>query len=207
MLNPWARQVIGDFFSSRPSFQPLSVVLASEQSEADKNCVFILERFARDDYYLRPKSKNTQTMPSLHGRFIYVIKEDRPGFVYCAKAFDPINQFLSDNNWSVEGHTSLTKRRNVLFAGDLLFSHRKLIAWSNASGHYQPSSELRHRNLLPHIKLLLPEDLYREVDFRRSSIASAGSVDSRLADLSSGDFGNYSGGQPGSSNRSVNRYS
>lgn len=48
----------------------------------------------------------------------------------------------------------------VYFAGKLLFENRYLKRWTNGSGHYQPEAALARTNLLPHVSLMLPYNLF-----------------------------------------------
>ncbi|ECJ3620562.1 hypothetical protein PY32_20590 [Salmonella enterica subsp. enterica serovar Newport] len=90
---------------------------------------------------------------SPNGVYIFVIRSWEPGVIYCA----PIN--------SIGGHTSMTRYTpsvigSVHFAGELLFENGYLKRWTNGSGHYQPEAELARTNLLPHVSLMLPDNLF-----------------------------------------------
>lgn len=93
-------------------------------------------------------------MCSPDGVYIFVIRSREPGIIYCA----PIN--------SIGGHTSMTRYTpsvigSVNFAGELQFENGHLKCWTNGSGHYQPEAALARTNLLPHVSLMLPDNLFR----------------------------------------------
>ncbi|WP_147408197.1 hypothetical protein [Rahnella woolbedingensis] len=195
--------------AAKGNLLPLGLKLTTPQTPAASNKIFILQRAHSGLYFISPVNGGVQPQPELNGRFLFVILATNPSQIYCGKAYDPINQFLSgsrndsrrsgvnctgaDNafnssdRFEVEGHTSLTKCEDVLFAGDMLFRFGTLISWANNSGHYQPSPSLRQTNLYPNIKRLLPESLFQEYDFERLSIGP-GSADSRRAS----DFSSFS---------------
>jgi len=99
----------------------------------------------------------------------------------------PFYGFLSDKRVEIEGHTSITKWKPVLFAGDMTFNNGTLTTWTNNSGHYRPPSQLRRTNLSFNIKRMLPEHLFKECIFNDSNVPDlSGSVISRhLSDFSS----------------------
>ena len=199
--------------AAKGSLLPLGLKLTDPQTPASRNKISVLRRAHTSLYCIVPVSGNAQPMPELNGRFLFVILASNPSQIYCGKAYDPINQYMSggstgsrksgvnfsdvnnifnlSDRFEVEGHTSLTKREDVLFAGDMLFRYGTLISWANNSGHYQPAPSLRHTNLYPNIRRLLPESLFQEYDFERLSIGpgSAGSRSSnnsrRASDFSS----------------------
>jgi hypothetical protein len=89
-----------------------------------------------------------------HGFYLYVIRSWEPWRIVCAKL------------GSVGGHTSLNRDEqghlsSVHFAGELDFVHGKLQSWNNGSGHYLPNAALHSTNLLPHIALMLPTELFK----------------------------------------------
>lgn len=113
-------------------------------------------------YLLRPHCSDYKgRLPRLHGCFVFVIKSDLPHTILCGfSPFEATNNFQPE--FKVGGHTSLSGGEDVLFAGELYFQNASLIKWSNASGHYLPDSGLRHVNLTPYLKLLLPESKFEE---------------------------------------------
>lgn len=199
------------------SFTRITVKLDALQERANNDDVFRLKKNPWG-YYLEPKVMKSVTMPDLNGRFIYVIKFHKPDIIYCGRTFAMLNEFFAkgkdgieaqkfSTKHGIEGHTSLTKRKDVLFAGELLFRDRQLVSWSNESGHYQPRAELRRTNLLEHIKEMLPEHLFDEHSFendstKNSSVASS-RPRSRMGDFSSGESnGSYRWSAPNSASSS-----
>ncbi|WP_336845101.1 hypothetical protein [Providencia rettgeri] len=49
---------------------------------------------------------------------------------------------------------------SVHFAGELQFEKGYLKRWTNGSGHYHPEAALARTNLLPHVSLMLPYNLF-----------------------------------------------
>jgi hypothetical protein len=102
-------------------------------------------------YFLFNQAQNRMHSPD--GIHIFVIRSWEPRIVYCA----PIS--------SIGGHTSLTRYKpsvigSVHFAGELQFEKGYLTRWTNGSGHYQPEAVLAGTNLLPHVSLMLPKELF-----------------------------------------------
>lgn len=108
--------------------------------------------------------------PSPDGLFSFVILADNPGTVFCG-----IPVFIQDtlvaeyqrawrgrdiSGLAIEGHTSISRGAPVLCAGELVLKNGILTRWGNASGHYKPGKEFCDINLLPIVKLLLPENLF-----------------------------------------------
>lgn len=200
---------------------PMEVVLNTPQTPARRDKIFTLQHSLAEGYSITPIEGSSIFNPPLNGRFLFVILSSNPAQIYCGLAYDSINHFLafessgsnksdrgadamgnvfnSTTRCEVEGHTSLTQCQDVLFAGDMLFNHRTLVSWSNASGHYQPAPDRRHTNLYPNIKKILPESLFSAYDFECLStgadrqFSSAGSASSRgMSDISSfSSFGSH----------------
>lgn len=110
-------------------------------------------------YFIYNRVLNKMATPK--GVYIFVIRSWEPGKVYCA------------HMGTIDGHTSMVRNSgseigSVLFAGELLFDDGILLSWNNGSGHYRPDASLIQTNLLPHIKLMLPEPLFRQTDTGRT---------------------------------------
>ncbi|WP_459177456.1 hypothetical protein [Ewingella americana] len=201
--------------SMKQALTPLGLKLEAQQTPASQNKIFTLQRIAMGHYLISSINGNANSTPEVNGRFLFVILFSDPARIYCGKAYAPINRFISGDSFEakrpeshsinmgnvfssngrfeVEGHTSLTKCQDVLFAGDLLFRCGILLSWTNASGHYQPMPALRHTNLYPNIKRLLPENLFQEYDFERLSVGSAPSGSGRFNNsCSSSNFSSFS---------------
>jgi insecticidal toxin complex protein TccC len=121
----------------------------------EKACkIFELQMAAGDRYYFLP-NQHGNPVPPADGSFFYAILAHDPGRVYCCAIR------LGGKGRSY-GHTSLTREADVLYAGDIFLRSGKLESWTNGSGHYKPSQALRHTNLIPAVKRLLPEALFSD---------------------------------------------
>lgn len=113
------------------------------------------------------------------GAYVYVVRVEEPDKLYIGsvhKGLTPkgvpyhFNRFANPDY--IEGHSALAKglrleqggTTDVLFAGGIYFEDGKPKFWTNASGHYLPDAELRHTNLTPAIKKLLPEAMFMDED-------------------------------------------
>lgn len=141
-------------FAARQQMRPVPVLwYSSAQKPARGPEFFELQRSGGDHYHLLRTNWVTPEVPPLHGKFIFVILADDPGRIYCGGLFLP-------EPFQIHGHTSLTDRGDVLFAGMLRFDAGRLLSWNHSSGHYRPDEELRHVNLIPAVRLMLPERLF-----------------------------------------------
>ncbi|MEX0446053.1 hypothetical protein [Xenorhabdus sp. SGI246] len=131
----------------------------------------LLQRPAKPEalYYLEKTEKYflinyiTKKPKLADGRYIFIISADDPHTICCARnARDP------DYHWHdvVDGHTSIGYRKPVRYAGTLLFRQGDLIIWSNSSGHYRPSLELRYM-LTPYVRRLLPDEKFSHTLFAK----------------------------------------
>ena len=107
-----------------------------------------------DDYFLN--SSITGESKLANSAYVFVIPANNPGVILCGSQVEDINE-------RVQGHTSLSKREDVLFAGEILFKDGKLVKWTNCSGHYQPKPDSRTDSLIPYVKTILPEDKFVSV--------------------------------------------
>lgn len=78
--------------------------------------------------------------------------------VYCGLV-DELDSYIG---FVVEGHTSLSMRAPVLYAGTLQFELGRLVSWSNGSGHYRPPASLASVNLIPAVQRLLPKEKFQD---------------------------------------------
>lgn len=147
---------IKNIFLSRSKLHPLRVSNLQYQLPAAPRAIFELRKNG-PRYYL--VSNETGVSTSAHGVYLYIILATDPGRIWCG-ATDKTAISNLKPHLSIIGHTSLSKRHDVLFAGELHFSKGHLISWSNESGHYRPPAQLRYSNLLPVVRLLLPNDLF-----------------------------------------------
>ncbi|MEY8713253.1 hypothetical protein [Mangrovibacter phragmitis] len=164
-------------YEQRARFTPIPRKNSAFQQMATPAQKFVLMRHNAEHYFLRP-SPGCSEMPALQGNFIFVVLVSEPGTVYCGKILDMLTHTVDMEPFYIDGHTSLSNNQAVLFAGEMHFVNAALTSWSNRSGHYLPPSHLR-TNLLPHIRLLLPEYLYNRIDFSsQGSLSSGGALSS-----------------------------
>ncbi|MCI0151945.1 hypothetical protein KNO81_39615 [Paraburkholderia sediminicola] len=141
-------------FAARQQMRPIPVVPRSfRQAEAMGPQVFELQKADTDYYHLLRTNWVTREVPPLHGAFIFVILADDPGRIYRGGDCLPAP-------FGIDGHTSLTARRDVLFARELSFNAGRLLSWNNFSGHYAHDAAFRHVNLIPAVQILLPGHLF-----------------------------------------------
>ncbi len=109
------------------------------------------------------------------GAYVFVIRADDPDKVYLGSVTKGLTSEgkpyafnrHTNPNW-VEGHSALSGglkslkggTTDVAFAGTVYIKNGQPEFWTNSSGHYQPSAELRHTNLSPAAKKLLPEEKF-----------------------------------------------
>lgn len=109
------------------------------------------------------------------GAYVYVVRADEPDKIYLGSQNKRLNQAGRPYPFNhrmnpdvVEGHSSMTHglreqrggTTDVLYAGTVHFKDGRPEFWTNASGHYEPSAELRHTNLSTRIQNMLPEDKF-----------------------------------------------
>ncbi|QLG93431.1 hypothetical protein HZF02_16320 [Pseudomonas yamanorum] len=107
----------------------------------------------------------------------YVVRADEPETIYVGSlnksqtpAGKPYRFSRESNPVLVQGHTGLAHglknikggSTDVAYAGTIYMKNGKVEYWTNESGHYQPDAELRHTNLSPKVKALLPEETFLE---------------------------------------------
>ena len=153
----------------RLRFTPLPVINPHTQSPASAGTVFRVHKRAGDYYSLYPELTDGPCIHNPNGLFLFVIKVSRPGTIYVAAPRGSAGAVYAG---SVVGHTSISLRENVLYAGEIWFHHGQLHMWSNNSGHYKPPAALYATNLLPSVKLLLPQNKFVN-SFSSSNISAA----------------------------------
>ncbi|MDH7464184.1 hypothetical protein QEG73_23000 [Chitinophagaceae bacterium 26-R-25] len=178
MLTQNEKEKIEQIFSSRAQITPIPVVNSRNQAPAPPSKIFQLQRMA-NNYTLLPTDPNSITTPFLDGAFLFVILSSDPARIYCGTP-----NYRSE--FVIEGHTSLSYRADVLYAGELFFRHGELEKWTNGSGHYQPSAALRQTNLIPYLQLLLPAEKFVDQWNTTSSEAKQRLWDRGYAMLDSG---------------------
>lgn len=139
-----------------------------QEKPAHPDQIFDFKKNDKDEYELVRKSNSESC--ELNGVFTYVILADEPDHVYCGvgngqqNSKEELSKYRHSNRDYVEGHSSLTQGKDVLFAGEFLFEGGQLKLWTNGSGHYLPVAELRLTNLTEVVRRILPEDLFRDHD-------------------------------------------
>jgi len=146
-------------YAARLRMVPLRVRGPSPQDPADQFQIFQLERHSEDRYYLISTAHARARVPPLHACYVFVILRDDPGRVYCGL----VEELDSYMGFVVEGHTSLSMRAPVLYAGTLQFEMGRLVSWSNGSGHYRPPASLATVNLIPAVQRLLPQEKFQDL--------------------------------------------
>lgn len=132
------------------------------QPQFSEKKIFTLEKQG-NRYFLM--ALNTSIDNNLHypdGFYAFVVFISEPYKLFCAELTQGDEE--KGQRRDREGHTSFRGAEPVCFAGVIKFELGKIIFWNNASGHFKPAPEKRY-NLLPHIRLLLPEDLFRSHKF------------------------------------------
>ena len=154
VLSPTARQRLSNLFEARAAMLPISVSYAQPQRPADPWQIFELRKNG-NTYTLAPTVPNATLVPPADGLFLYVVRADDPGRIYVGVPYGQVA--IDDQRIAIQGHTSLTGRADVLYAGEFILEQGRLKSWGNASGHYRPAAAQRHTNLLPVIQAMLPE--------------------------------------------------
>ncbi|WP_434007050.1 RHS repeat domain-containing protein [Pseudomonas corrugata] len=153
---------INRIFNNRLAMTPLKAGNPGEQTEAKPTQIFELQRESKDRYYFLPTAPDAKEVPSPKGSFLYVIRADDPGRVYAGA---PMGSPTAEERFMVQGHTSLSRREDALYAGHVTLDEEgRLESWNNGSGHYLPPFALHKTNLLPAVQRLLPSELF--VDYQ-----------------------------------------
>ena len=136
---------------------------ANYQKPGTKHSIFLLEKNGKE-YYLLPSpmfETSDVTVPYLHdGRLLYAVLAMYPQQVLVAP---DVYQEEYDLDMCVVGHTSITMQQNIFYAGEMIFSRRRLMKWNNSSGHYKPQAQLRYSQLTPNVRRLLPEQSFTDI--------------------------------------------
>ncbi|WP_404992692.1 hypothetical protein [Cupriavidus pauculus] len=160
MLSNEQLRRIEKIFADRMRMQPLFVRNPSIQQPAAASQIFELRRTSPVHYYLVPQVAGAPVPPA-NGTFVYVVPADDPGRIYCGA--QPGSEAGIDPRFAVQGHTSLSGRADVLYAGEIQLVHGELLSWNNSSGHYSPPAALREPNLIPALARLLPPERFADV--------------------------------------------
>ena len=135
---------------------------AGYQKPGTKHSIFLLEKNGKE-YYLMPSpmfEASDVAVPCLYdGRLLYAVLAMYPQQVMVAP---DVYHEEYDLNMCVEGHTSITMKENVFYAGEMRFRRKRLMKWNNWSGHYKPHEQLRYSQLTPNVRRLLPEQSFTD---------------------------------------------
>ncbi|WP_134923937.1 hypothetical protein [Pseudomonas fluorescens] len=143
-------------FLSRLGITPLKLRNFGEQTAAKPSQISELRRDSEGKYYFDPTEGTTTPKP--YGVFLFVVKAKEP---YRILAAPPYGSETAEDQFKVQGHTSISLGEDVLYAGYFtLNAKRELEKWSNGSGHYLPPASLHQTNLLPELQSLLPSSLF-----------------------------------------------
>ena len=140
----------------RLGITPLKLRNFGEQTAAEPSQISELRRDSKGKYYFVPTEGTTTPKP--RGVFTFVIKASEPKRILAAP---PDGSKTAEDQFKVQGHTSISHREDVLYAGHLtLDDEGNLKRWNNGSGHYLPPASLHQTNLLPELRSLLPSHLF-----------------------------------------------
>lgn len=140
---------------NRLGITPLKLRNFGEQTAAKPSQISELRRDSEGKYYFVPTEGTTTPKP--HGVFLFVIEANEP---YRILAAPPYGSETAEEQFKVQGHTSISLGEDVLYAGYVNLKNRILEKWSNGSGHYLPPASLHQTNLLPELQSLLPSSLF-----------------------------------------------
>ena len=150
-----ARHPVTQLFAAcRPLHIMHVISRTSMQRCASINQIYTLHR-AEGRYYLEPAGYGNPLLGPETSLFLFVILAEEPDTIYCAAATP-----VWPNPVAVEGHTSISLRQPVLYAGHLRLLNGNLLYWTNSSGHYQPDAKYHVNNLHPYVRRLLPSALF-----------------------------------------------
>ncbi|WP_148873302.1 hypothetical protein [Serratia marcescens] len=151
---------LNEVLLERQEMKTFSVVLESIQTPAKEEHIFELHKLGdfSDRYCLSPYKPGLK--PTLNGYFLFVILASEPLKIYCGvEAFGATGK---NKDFVVAGHTSLSQRSEVLYAGCISFVYGKMKEWTNSSGHYLPPARLHSKNLVPALRRLLPAAKFKK---------------------------------------------
>lgn len=124
-----------------------------EQREAGVDEMHILH--LNNGIYTLESKESPPKISTPSGDYEFVILSTNPFEVVCARTRNFVEFGF--------GHTSITKKAPVIFAGAASFSQGRLTKWNNRSGHYKLAADAAHTQLLPWASRLLPMSKYQPV--------------------------------------------
>lgn len=163
-VNEETKELIDKIIRSQRQMIPLHVhTNANMQKDAYDNQIFELRRTCESgipSHVLVPiVAGNPCIFPD--GIYVFVILVTEPMRIYCGSKNGACTKKRYHLPYYVDGHASLSNKKDVLFAGILFFHNNELVFWDNESGHYKPEAKLRFTNIPPYLKHILPEDKFR----------------------------------------------
>jgi hypothetical protein len=157
-----ARKAGGRFLDARLRVTSIPMVYGAKlQKPAEENQIFQLH--LQSDRYFFTAALPGCMAPPPNGKFIFAILFRDPSRMYCGIPFQLArgDEYAGvGNDGGIVGHSSLTGGKDVLYAGEILLEHGRLVEWTNGSGHYKPLASLRSLNFLPMIRRMLPASLF-----------------------------------------------
>lgn len=175
----WKRRGVAG--GGRTEFVPLKEHIAgtTQQRPAAPEQILELNRRPSGRYALTSQDPRDANPFIADGAYAFVIRADEPDRVYVGsmnKGLTPQGKpypyNLRTNPGWVEGHSALTSglkslkggTTDVMYAGTVYIKDGQPEFWTNSSGHYTPSAELRDTNLTPEVKNLLPAERFVDED-------------------------------------------
>lgn len=132
------------------------------QSPASPDKIFSLSKDNSGNYGFLSAQGTQMTStdtPPANGQFVYIIHPEDPD---CIRVGAQMLFTTEDRQrFVIDGHTAISHRDPVLYAGTLILQDGQLLYWTNHSGHYEPGEEARFTNLSAKAKELLPESLFK----------------------------------------------
>jgi hypothetical protein len=125
------------------------------QWNASSESMFFLRKPGLGKYVMEQAGNGSTHIPN--GWYNFVIPQDNLTEVICGVPFQQ-NHVSQRNIPRIVGHTSLSHKGKVLYAGQILFLKGSLLSWNNGSGHYQPGLMSAYP---PHIGFILPWEKFK----------------------------------------------
>jgi hypothetical protein len=166
--------------------EKIDLVESDHQKQFTLDNLFELGR-QDDRYMLSPAHAGVDDVPSVDGKFLFVVTQSEPDRIVVVPDMVVIPEGQTRGNvLGVGGHASMAQGKEVLFAGEMTFQDGKMISWNNRSRDFSPPAQLRHFNISPSLKHLLFEQQF-EADSAKAPSTQAtikiGQVDMLLDDL------------------------
>ena len=126
---------------------------------APKRLLFELCR-SGETYYIKRTFDNKVFQIYSWKVYIFVVLASHPTQVFCVPKYNKSTNyetnFLNFPPAFTLGHTSITRKSPVFYAGEFVLENTNLFAWDNRTGHYKTPDDAHEINFLPPVKHLLP---------------------------------------------------